>query len=79
MRIMRIPSENAERIEFLRSLVDRLSAPDLTLSEAKGLREHLSKLLDEKDQEEEDPLPPVIATRHLSPVDCRRAASRIRA
>jgi len=38
--------ENAKRIEALRGLLDRLCAPDLTLSEAKAVRSGLSELLE---------------------------------
>jgi hypothetical protein len=38
--------ERTERIEALRDLIERLSAPDLTLSEAKVLRARLSDLLE---------------------------------
>jgi hypothetical protein len=38
--------EQTERIEALRWLIDRLSAPDLTLAEAKVLRGRLSHLLE---------------------------------
>jgi hypothetical protein len=38
--------EQTERVEALRGLIERLSAPDLTLAEAKVLRDHLSDLLE---------------------------------
>lgn len=38
--------ERMERIEDLRSLIQRLSAPDLTLTEAKVLRGRLSEMLE---------------------------------
>jgi hypothetical protein len=38
--------EQTERIEALRSLIERLGAPDLTLSEAKVLQGRLSDLLE---------------------------------
>lgn len=43
---MGIPPEQNEQFEALRGLIDRLSAPDLTLTEAKVLRERLTGLLD---------------------------------
>jgi hypothetical protein len=45
MRVMGSPSDRTERIEALRGLIERLSAPDLTLTEAKVLRGRLSDLL----------------------------------
>ena len=39
------PGETAERIKALQALLDRLCAPDLTLSEAKGVRAGLAALL----------------------------------
>lgn len=38
-----------ERIEALRTLIERLSAPDLTLAEAKVLRGELGQLLEPAD------------------------------
>jgi hypothetical protein len=38
--------ERTERIEALRGVIERLSAPDLTLSEAKVLQGRLSDLLE---------------------------------
>ena len=38
--------EQTERMEILRGLIERLSAPDLTLVEAKVLRESISELLE---------------------------------
>ena len=46
MWVMGIPQEQADRIEALRGLVERLSAPELTLTEAKALRGSLSDLLE---------------------------------
>jgi hypothetical protein len=40
-----------ERTEALRSLMERLCAPDLTLAEAKELRGRLSDLLETNDRE----------------------------
>lgn len=40
------PCEQAERIQALRGLVERLCASDLTLTEAKVLRGRLSDLLE---------------------------------
>ena len=42
--------ERTERIEALRGLTERLSAPDLTLAEAKVLRGLLTDLLDSGDR-----------------------------
>jgi hypothetical protein len=42
--------EQAERLEMLRGLIERLSAPDLTLAEAKVLRGRISDLLEREDQ-----------------------------
>src|SRR5207248_76815 len=42
--------ERTERIEALRGLIERLSAPDLTLAEAKLLRGQISDLLEREDQ-----------------------------
>ena len=42
--------EQAERMEILRGLIERLSAPDLTLAEAKVLRVRISDLLEREDQ-----------------------------
>ncbi len=42
--------ERTERIEALRGLIEQLSAPDLTLSEAEALRGRLSGLLPREDQ-----------------------------
>lgn len=40
------PGKSADRIEALRSMLDRLCAPDLTLSEAKQLVPNLSTILE---------------------------------
>jgi hypothetical protein len=48
--------EQTERIEALWGLIERLSAPDLTLSEAKVLRGRLSDLL-ERDNRPPGPNP----------------------
>ncbi len=40
------PGKSADRIEALRSILDRLCAPDLTLSEAKQLVPSLSTILE---------------------------------
>lgn len=42
---MTIPGGQDERIEALRGLIERLSAPDLTLGEAQELRARLSDLM----------------------------------
>jgi hypothetical protein len=39
------PGEHPDRVEVLRNLMERLSAPDLTLAEAKALRPWLADLL----------------------------------
>ena len=41
--------ERTERIEALRGLIERLSAPDLTLAEAKVLRSRISDLLEREE------------------------------
>jgi hypothetical protein len=46
MMVMGSQQEQAERMEILRGLIERLSAPDLTLAEAEVLRAHLSDLLE---------------------------------
>jgi hypothetical protein len=43
---MESQEEQTERIEALQRLLDRLCAPDLTLTEAKALRSHVSDLLE---------------------------------
>jgi hypothetical protein len=48
--VMGSPQEQAERMEILRGLIERLSAPDLTLAEAKVLRSRISDLLEREDQ-----------------------------
>jgi hypothetical protein len=48
--VMGIQQEQTERIEALRGLIERLSAPDLTLTEAKVLRGSISDLLERDDQ-----------------------------
>jgi hypothetical protein len=42
--------EQTERIEILRGLIEQLSAPDLTLAEAKVLRGRISDLLEREDR-----------------------------
>ena len=42
--------ERTERMEILWGLIERLSAPDLTLAEAKVLRGRISDLLEREDQ-----------------------------
>ena len=42
--------ERTERMEILRGLIERLSAPDLTLAEAKVLRGRIADLLEREDQ-----------------------------
>lgn len=44
--VMGSPGTSADRIEALRSMLDRLCAPDLTLSEAKQLVPNLSTMLE---------------------------------
>jgi hypothetical protein len=44
--VMGSPGEHPDRVEVLRNLMERLSAPDLTLAEAKALRPWLADLLD---------------------------------
>ena len=57
---MGIPQEQADRIEALRGLIERLNAPDLTLTEAKALRGSLSDLLEPADRRgRPDPIPGV--------------------
>jgi hypothetical protein len=46
LTIMGSQQEQTERMEALRGLIERLSAPDLTLVEAKVLRESISELLE---------------------------------
>lgn len=43
--VMGSPGESADQIEGLRAILDRLCAPDLTLSEAKTLVPNLSEFL----------------------------------
>jgi hypothetical protein len=50
MTVMGVQREQAERIETLRGLIERLSAPNLTLDEAKDLRGRISELLGREDQ-----------------------------
>jgi hypothetical protein len=45
--------EQIERIEALRVLMDRLCAPDLTLTEAKALRGRLDDMLERDDRASE--------------------------
>ncbi len=47
--------EKTDRIEALRGLIERLSAPDLTLDEAKELRERMTALLSR-----DEPAPTVV-------------------
>jgi len=47
---MRTPQELNDRIEALQGLIQRLSAPELTLTEAKALRSRLSELLEPEDR-----------------------------
>lgn len=49
---MRREGHRAGRIEALRGLLERLSAPDLTLAEARVLRGRLSDLLGQGDRGE---------------------------
>jgi hypothetical protein len=65
--VMGNPREQTERIEALRGLVERLSAPDLTLAEGKVLRGRLSDLLKRDD-------PPAGRPEVWSPEPSRRAA-----
>jgi hypothetical protein len=50
MTVMGSHREQTERIEALRGLIERLSAPELTLAEAKDLRDRLSRLLERADR-----------------------------
>jgi hypothetical protein len=45
-----VKQEQTERIEALRGLIERLSAPDLTLAEAKVVRGRISDLLERDNQ-----------------------------
>jgi hypothetical protein len=49
MTVMESRERRAERIEALRGLLDRLCAPDLTLAEAKVLREIVYDLLEQRE------------------------------
>jgi hypothetical protein len=44
-KLMASQGEQTERVEALRGLIERLSAPDLTLTESKVLRDRLTELL----------------------------------
>jgi hypothetical protein len=46
LKVMGSQDEQTERIEALRGLIERLTAPDLTLAEANDLRGRLSDLLE---------------------------------
>jgi hypothetical protein len=46
LKVMGSQDEQTERTEALRGLIERLSAPDLTLAEAKDLRGRLSDVLE---------------------------------
>ena len=46
MTVMGSQQEQSERMEILRGLIERLSAPDLTLAEAKVLRGCIAELLE---------------------------------
>jgi len=48
---MGFPQEQTDRIKVLRGLIERLSAPDVTLTEAKLLRGHLSDLMEVGDRD----------------------------
>ena len=48
---MGVLQEQTDRIEILRGLIARLCAPDLTLTEAKLLRGHLSDLMELGDRD----------------------------
>jgi hypothetical protein len=50
LMVMGIQQERTEQIEVLRGLIEQLSAPDLTLAEAKVLRGRISDLLEREDQ-----------------------------
>ena len=56
---MATPQEQTERLEALRGLIERLCAPDLTLSDAKILRGRVSELLEpgERRMREDQPAP----------------------
>lgn len=47
---MTFPQEQSEQIEALRGLIERLSAPDLTLAEATILRGRMAALLERQDR-----------------------------
>jgi hypothetical protein len=49
LKVMGSQHEQTERIEALRGLIERLSAPDLTLAEGEALRGRLSDLLERDD------------------------------
>jgi hypothetical protein len=46
MTVMGSREDQVGSIEALRSLLDRLCAPDLTLAEAKSLRDRVSELIE---------------------------------
>ncbi len=46
---MKCPHGRDRRVELLRELMERLDAPDLTLAEAKDLRDRLGALLEPED------------------------------
>ena len=50
MKVMGSQHDHTERNEALRGLIERLSDPELTLSEAKVLRGRLSGLLERDDE-----------------------------
>jgi hypothetical protein len=50
MTVMGIAQERTERLEALRGLIERLSAPDLTLADAKVLRGRVADLLEPADR-----------------------------
>jgi len=52
---MNIEKHSVGRVDALRSLLERLGAPDLTLSEAKVLRDRLLMLLSREDSSTELP------------------------
>ena len=52
---MESPKEQAEIIEALRELLDRLCSPDLTLGEAKSLRTQVWILLDRNNDQGAEP------------------------
>jgi hypothetical protein len=67
---MRSQPEQVERVEVLRGLIERLSAPDLTLAEAAVLRGRLSDLLERDERpsrrDQAHPAPPPASCCRMS-------------